>query len=327
MPAPIDLNAADLDTVWAELTRTGLHRRLLQLAHDEDLGPDAGGRGPRGGGGDITSRVTIPEDAQGQAALVVREPGILAGLRILPDLLHLFAPNTACQTRAADGHPAEADTIAAVLQGPVCEILAAERTLLNLVGRLSGVATRTREFVSAIEGTGARIYDTRKTTPGLRVLEKYAVRCGGGCCHRIGLFDAVLIKDNHIAAEHHASADAFTRWLTNAAAKARALGLEAGQQLKFVECEVDTLSQFGAILAAGGCNVDIVLLDNMPPDELRRAVEMRDRAGFKGKLELEASGGVRLDTVRAIAETGVERISAGALTHSVSSLDVALDLT
>ncbi len=316
MPAPIDLNAADLDTVWSALTKTNLHRRLLQLARDEDLAAP-------GGAGDITSRVTIPEHAQGRAALVVREPGVLSGLRLLPDLLSLFAPNAACQTRAADGKRADAGAVAAVLQGPLREILAAERTLLNLVGRLSGVATRTAEFVRAVEGAGAKIYDTRKTTPGLRILEKYAVRCGGGMSHRLGLHDAVLIKDNHIAA---ASPPDLAPWLTAAAARARALALESGTPLTFVECEVDTLAQLEAIIQAGGCNTDIILLDNMPPEDLRRAVEMRDRAGLKGKLHLEASGGVTLQTVRAIAETGVDRISAGALTHSVSSLDVALDI-
>ena len=313
MPAPIDLNAADLDTVWSTLATTNLHRRLLQLARDEDLPPP----------GDITSHIAIPAHAQGQAALVVRQPGILSGLRLLPDLLQLFAPNTAFQIRAADGRHADAGTVAAILQGPLREILAAERTLLNLVGRLSGVATRTAEFVRAVEGAGAKIYDTRKTTPGLRILEKYAVRCGGGMAHRLGLHDAVLIKDNHIAA---ADPPDLAAWLASAAARARALALESGAPLAFVECEVDSLAQLQAILGAGGCNTDIILLDNMPVDDLRRAVEMRDRAGLKGRLQLEASGGVTLQTVRAIAETGVDRISAGALTHSVSSLDVALDI-
>src|SRR5688572_28611227 len=169
MPAPVDLNTADLDTVYAELTRTGLVRRLLHLAHEEDLGPP-----PPRGSGDITSRVTLsaPDDV-GQAALVVRGAGVLAGLRVLPELLRLFAPAVELHVRAADGHRAEADTVAAALIGPFAEILAAERTLLNIVGRLSGVATLTRQFVDAVAGTRARIYDTRKTTPGLRVLEKY----------------------------------------------------------------------------------------------------------------------------------------------------------
>lgn len=317
MPAPIDLNAADLDAVYAELSRSGLVRRLLQIAHEEDLGPL-----PPKGNGDITSRVTLPApDDIGQAALIVREPGVLAGLRVLPDLLRLFAPSVELHVRAADGRRAEADTVAAALVGPFQEILAAERTLLNVVGRLSGVATMTRRFVDAVAGTRAKIYDTRKTTPGLRVLEKYAVRCGGGMCHRLGLHDAVLIKDNHIGARDPKD---LAQWLSDVSARARALALETGQPLKFVECEVDTLDQLEQILRAGGCNLDIVLLDNMTPDELRRAVEMRDRAG--SKIELEASGGVRLDTVRAIAESGVDRISAGALTHSVSSLDVALDI-
>ena len=315
MPAQRDLNAADLDTVYAELTKTGLVRRLLQIAHEEDLGPP-------GGSDDITSAAALGSTFEmGQAALVVREPGVLAGLRVLPELLKLFAPDVELRVRAADGHVAEAETVAAALTGPFEEILAAERTLLNIVGRLSGVATLTRRFVDAASGTRAKIYDTRKTTPGLRVLEKYAVRCGGGMCHRIGLYDAVLIKDNHIGA---ADPKDLPKWLSGVSARARALALESGHPLKFVECEVDSLGQLEQIVGAGGCNLDVVLLDNMATDELRRAVEMRDRSGVR--LELEASGGVGLETVRAIAETGVERISAGALTHSVSSLDVALDV-
>ncbi len=316
-PSLRDLNTADLETVYAELTRSGLVQRLIQIAHEEDLGPP-----PPRGNGDITSYATLGEGAEiGEAALVVREGGVLAGLRVLPDLLRLFAPNVELRVRAADGHRAEAETVAAALVGPFEEILAAERTLLNIVGRLSGVATMTRRFVDAVAGTRAKIYDTRKTTPGLRVLEKYAVRCGGGMCHRIGLYDAVLIKDNHIGA---AAPKDLAKWLSDVSARARARALETGQGLKFVECEVDSLAQLEQILGAGGCNVDVVLLDNMTAEELRRAVEMRDRSGLR--IELEASGGVRLETVRGIAETGVDRISAGALTHSVSSLDVALDI-
>ena len=312
----------NLDALFAKLTESGMLRRLIQLAREEDLGPDAGL-------GDITSRVTIDESAMGEASIVAREAGVIAGMRIVPQVLQAFAPNVAADVRAADGYPVAAGHTLGVLRGPLWEILAAERTLLNFVGRLSGIATLTGKFVEAArEGASVggvkkvpKILDTRKTTPGMRMVEKYAVACGGGTCHRIGLYDAVLIKDNHIAG---VSRGELATALTNASAKARALAGGGGVRLAFVEAEVDSLEQLGAILNAGGCNLDIVLLDNMTPDQLREAVRMRDKAGVK--IELEASGGVSLATVGFIAATGVDRISAGQLTHSAKCLDVGLDM-
>lgn len=299
-PSLRDLNTADLETVYAELTRSGLVQRLIQIAHEEDLGPP-----PPRGNGDITSYATLGEGAEiGEAALVVREGGVLAGLRVLPDLLRLFAPNVELRVRAADGHRAEAETVAAALVGPFEEILAAERTLLNIVGRLSGVATMTRRFVDAVAGTRAKIYDTRKTTPGLRVLEKYAVRCGGGMCHRIGLYDAVLIKDNHIAV---------AGGVRIAIERARAA---VGHLVK-IEVEVDTLEQLEQAMDVG---VDAVLLDNMGPDMLRRAVEI-----VGGRALTEASGRITPQTAPAVAASGVDLISVGWLTHSAAVLDIGLD--
>jgi nicotinate-nucleotide pyrophosphorylase (carboxylating) len=202
------------------------------------------------------------------------------------------------------------------------DLLTAERTLLNLLGRLCGVATLTRRYVDAIAGTSARIYDTRKTTPGWRRMEKYAVRCGGGTNHRTGLFDAILIKDNHLAQTARATGSTLSP--ADAVIRAReflqefyANGGSAGIP---IEVEVDTLDQFANVLPL---SPDIILLDNMEPNQLRIAVKQRNDAGVK--TELEASGGIHLETVRAVAETGIDRISVGALTHSAVALDVALD--
>jgi nicotinate-nucleotide pyrophosphorylase (carboxylating) len=227
---------------------------------------------------------------------------------------------------ANDGDAVQAGAALAEIAGEARDLLTAERLLLNLVGRLSGIATLTRQYVDAIAGTRARIYDTRKTTPGLRRLEKYAVRCGGGTNHRTGLFDAVLIKDNHLAFAAAAHVAATPR---EAVERARqfvaetASSLEAspdGKPAILIEVEVDTLDQLRDVLPA---LPDIVLLDNMPPDVLREAVALRDAAA--PQVELEASGGISLHSVRAAAESGVERISVGGLTHSASSLDVGLD--
>jgi nicotinate-nucleotide pyrophosphorylase (carboxylating) len=218
-----------------------------------------------------------------------------------------------------DGAQVEPGTLLAEIAGWTRDLLTAERLLLNLIGRLSGIATLTRRYVDAIHDTGAAIYDTRKTTPGWRRLEKYAVRCGGGRNHRTGLFDAVLIKDNHLAAAGCAPGEAIQR--------ARRL-LDEMQfstpdvQGMIVEIEVDTLEQFDGAISQ---DPDVVLLDNMTLDQLRDAVARRDAS--RPAVQLEASGGVNLDTVRSIAETGVDRISVGAVTHSAVSLDVALDWT
>ena len=243
--------------------------------------------------------------------------GIVAGLAAARLALDEMDVAVAWTAVAADGQAVAAGDVLAELSGPVRQMLTAERLLLNLVGRLSGVATLTRQFVDAVRGTPARIYDTRKTTPGWRRLEKYAVKCGGGCNHRTGLFDAVLIKDNHLAWMQLRPGDAVRR----AREFLRETLRDPTQaETMIIEVEVDTLEQLEDALPAGP---DIVLLDNMSLDQLRAAVARRD--AVDPDIELEASGGVNLRTVRGIAETGVDRISVGALTHSAISLDVALD--
>ena len=274
--------------------------------------------------GDWTSRALVPDDAPCRAAVVARQAGVIAGLPGAERVLALVDPRLRWQPEADDGRSVQRGDRLAIVEGPAQGLLTAERLLLNLLGRLSGVATLTHHYVAAVAGTKARIYDTRKTTPGWRRLEKYAVRCGGGRNHRTGLFEAVLIKDNHLAqgmrlgesAARYTPAEAVTRARQYVAA--RAPQSAAGPMI--IEVEVDTLEQLAAVLPT---SPDIVLLDNMTPESLRRAVAIRDAAA--PSVELEASGGVNLATVRAIAETGVERISVGALTHSAGSLDVALD--
>jgi nicotinate-nucleotide pyrophosphorylase (carboxylating) len=229
------------------------------------------------------------------------------------------------QTEAADGDDIASRAVVAELAGSARDMLVCERPLLNLLGRLSGIATLTREYVRRIDGTKARIYDTRKTTPGWRRLEKYAVRCGGGFNHRTGLFDAVLIKDNHLALAAEvalAAGQCFTA--ADSVRRARDFLEQTASERKggplIVEIEVDRLELLDDVLRAGP---DIVLLDNMTPDVLRQSVARRD--ALAPAVELEASGGVTLESVRHIAETGVERISVGALTHSAAALDIALD--
>jgi nicotinate-nucleotide pyrophosphorylase (carboxylating) len=304
------VNDMPLAEAYRALARTGLVRRLLELARDEDLGDGTMQ-------GDITSQVSIPASARSAAVLVARRGGIIAGLEALPELLDVFGGGLSLERPARDGSPVETGAVLARFEGPLRRILTIERAALNLVGRLSGVATRTAEFVDAIAGTRAKIYDTRKTTPGLRVLEKYAVRCGGGRCHRMGLHDAVLIKDNHIA---NVPIQRLGGVVAEASRRARA----ERPGLAFVEVEVDSIEQLREVLSLPRGTVDIVLLDNMDLSMLRSAVHLRDVSS--SRPELEASGGVRLDSVAEIAAAGVDRISAGALTHSVSSLDVALDV-
>jgi nicotinate-nucleotide pyrophosphorylase (carboxylating) len=243
---------------------------------------------------------------------------VIAGQAFLPELIDLFAPQVRTLPRARDGDLVFQGQIVLELDGPLAQMLALERTMLNLVGRLSGIATRTRRFVDALpSGVPARIYDTRKTTPGLRLLEKYAVRAGGGRSHRMGLHDAVLIKDNHIAG---VPLDRLAQFIHAAAARARAITPAPA----FIQVEVDSLDQFDQLLTLPARTIDIVLLDNMGPEQLRRAVAMRNAT--HPALELEASGGVTLETLPALAATGVNRISIGGLTHSAVVLDVALDM-
>ena len=284
-------------------------RQLVRLAVREDLDRQY----------DWTTVSLVAADKQGRAVIVVREPGVIAGLTAAAVLIDEMHAAIEFKPRANEGDEIASNTIVAELAGSARDLLTCERPLLNLVGRLSGVATLTRQYARLIEDTGARIYDTRKTTPGWRRLEKYAVRCGGGHNHRTGLFDAVLIKDNHLAlaAEQGLSA-------ADAVGMARSfiaqLGTENLARDMLLEIELDRLQHLDEVLAAGP---DIVLLDNMSLDHLRSAVALRNQVA--PQIELEASGGVSLETVRAIALTGVERISVGALTHAARWLDLALD--
>jgi nicotinate-nucleotide pyrophosphorylase (carboxylating) len=248
---------------------------------------------------------------------------VLAGLRALPVVIDEMQATLDCQLRSADGNEVSAGTVVAELSGSARDLLTCERPILNFLGRLSGIATSTRQYVRRTEGTRARIYDTRKTTPGWRRLEKYAVRCGGGSNHRTGLFDAILIKDNHLALSTEknlspAGAVRRARGFVSRMTPDLFPGVDAGQLI--IEVEIDRLELLDEVLAAGP---DIVLLDNMPPELLRAAVARRNAVA--PHIELEASGGVSLDTVRDIALSGVERISVGALTHSAKVLDLALD--
>jgi nicotinate-nucleotide pyrophosphorylase (carboxylating) len=257
-----------------------------------------------GRAGDITSDLTIAPDAKGTVRLMARKPGVLAGLNAAEIAFHLVDPSLSIDVAIRDGGRLNPGDRIASISGSLRAILTAERVALNFAGHLSGVATTTAALVDAIAGTRARIVCTRKTTPGLRVLEKYAVRCGGGFNHRFGLDDAVLIKDNHIAAAG------------GIAAVLERVRAGLGHMTK-VEIEVDTLAQLEEALALGA---DTILLDNMSNDDLRRAVAMN-----AGRAVLEASGSVTAANVRAIAETGVDTISSGAITHSATSLDLGLD--
>jgi nicotinate-nucleotide pyrophosphorylase (carboxylating) len=278
-------------------------RHLIESALVEDLGTAS----------DLTSRAVIPEALEGRAVFVARSAGVLAGLPAVALTLAAVDRRLVFESLKQDGAPLAAGERVAVVAGPMRAILSAERTALNFLQRLSGVATQTRRFVEAVAGLPCHILDTRKTTPGWRRLEKYAVRAGGGHNHRMGLYDGVLIKDNHLAALGSGA-----ETLEQAVAGARAL---VGHTVP-LGIEVDTLEQVDRALA---CAPDIVLLDNMPADVLREAVRRRN-ATAPGVL-LEASGGITLANVRAVAETGVDRISVGALTHSAPALDVALDYT
>ena len=252
--------------------------------------------------------------------MVARQSGVIAGLATIPVILAEMDIEADWQPAVTDGDRVNAGQELGCLSGRARDLLTAERLLLNFLGHLSGIATQAAAYVQAVEGTGARIYDTRKTTPGWRRLEKYAVHCGGGFNHRTGLYDAVLIKDNHRmyhqqqAASESSPADLVTRARDFLNQKL------PGENQPLLEIEVDNLEQLAEVLVA---SPDIVMLDNMTPDQLVAAVAQRN-AGSP-ETELEASGGISLDTVRSVAETGVERISVGALTHSAASLDVALD--
>jgi nicotinate-nucleotide pyrophosphorylase (carboxylating) len=272
-------------------------RRAVQAALAEDIGS-----------GDVTTLATVPENSRVNAVMRTREVLVVAGLPLAEAAFRELFPNIQIEPLARDGHHAKAGENLLRISGESRAILTAERVALNFVQRLSGIATLTAQFVDAIKGTHAQILDTRKTTPGLRQLEKYAVTCGGGTNHRFGLFDMVLIKDNHLAALRDAKPNAVAAAVQAARAKY--------PQLK-VEVEADTLEQVEQGAAAGA---DFVLLDNMTLVQLRLSVQK-----CKGRAKTEASGGVNLSTVRAIAETGVDFISVGALTHSARAVDIGLD--
>ena len=267
---------------------------VIRHALEEDLGR----------AGDLTTDLIVPATQTSRVTLVARKAGTISGLVAAQCAFRLVDPDLRFVPEAADGAQVGAGAKLAVIEGPTRGVLTAERVALNFVGHLSGIATATRALVDAVAGTRARIVCTRKTTPGLRALEKYAVRCGGGFNHRFGLDDAILIKDNHIAA---------AGGIAPAVERARA---GSAHMLK-IEVEVDTLEQLEEALAL---RVDTILLDNMAPPELLRAVALA-----RGRAVLEASGNVTIATVRAIAETGVDYISSGAITHSAPNLDVALD--
>ncbi|MCI5043559.1 MAG: carboxylating nicotinate-nucleotide diphosphorylase [Aquisalinus sp.] len=266
----------------------------VQAALDEDLG-DAG---------DITTRATIPAETQGKAMVRARKPGNLAGIELAEAAFRLVSPDVTLQRHCQDGAKLSAGKDILEISGPARAILSAERVALNFLGHLSGIATATAALVDAVDGTSVKVVCTRKTLPGLRTLQKYAVTCGGGFNHRFGLYDAVMIKDNHIAACGSISG-------ALRAAKAR-----LGHMVK-IEIEVDTLSQLEEALLEGA---DVILLDNMTTDQLREAVKLT-----KGRAILEASGNITLETVRHVAETGVGVISSGWITHSAPNLDLGLD--
>jgi nicotinate-nucleotide pyrophosphorylase (carboxylating) len=257
------------------------------------------------GTGDLTTLLTVPEGAVAMGSLLAKQAGIVAGLPVAAQVFSQVDPALAIEFTAEEGQYVEAGETLMAVRGSARSILTAERVALNFLQRLSGIATKTSRFVALVEGNKARIVDTRKTTPGLRALEKYAVRVGGGFNHRFGLYDAILIKDNHIQA-----AGGITPAVQAAYAQA--------PHTMTVTVECDTLAQVEEAIAAG---VDIVLLDNMSLDMLRQAVELLD-----GQAAAEASGGVNEETVTAIAQTGVDIISVGALTHSAIALDISLDL-
>ena len=272
-------------------------RRLVRLALAEDVGS-----------GDITTQATVPSTATAKAAMVAREPLVVAGLPVAEAVFRELSPAVEIVRTSKDGERLKDGEPLLRVCGPAPAILTAERVALNFIQRLSGVATFTRQFVDAIEGTRAVILDTRKTTPGLRRLEKYAVTCGGGHNYRFGLFDGVLVKDNHLAALRNEEPNAI------AAAVKR---LRDRSPERKIEVEADTLEQVEQAVAAGA---DIILLDNMNLVQLRVAVQHA-----KGRAQTEASGGVNLANVRQIAETGVDYISVGVITHSARAMDIALD--
>ena len=269
--------------------------RLIDLAFAEDIGD-----------GDHTTLSCIPEDAMGKSKLLIKEPGVLAGVEIAKEIFHRFDPTMQVEMMMEDGSEVKPGDVAMVVTGKVRSLLQTERLMLNVMQRMSGIATMTRRYVKQLEGTHTRVLDTRKTTPGMRMLEKEAVKIGGGVNHRIGLFDMILLKDNHVD---------FAGGIDKAIHRAKEYCKEKGKDLK-IEIEVRNLDELQQVLDLGG--VDRIMFDNFTPELTRKAVEM-----VGGRYETESSGGITFDTLRQYAETGVDFISVGALTHSVKGLDMS----
>jgi len=280
-------------------------RPLIQMAIKEDLGR-----------GDLTSELFFKDNTTTKANIISREEIVLAGLDIAREILKQYSKKLKLKASKKDGDRIHIGGKIAVIEGPLCSMLSAERVMLNFLQRLSGTATTTQKYVQAVQGTKAKIYDTRKTTPGWRLLEKYAVRCGGGYNHRIGLYDGILIKDNHMAQLGRN----FYPKLKKIISKARNV-----KGVKFVAVEVDHVDdQLNYVLKIPG--IDIVLLDNMGQWQLKHAVDIKNKMlGEKRKPLLEASGNITLNTVSAIAQCGIDRIAVGAITHSATAVDIALD--
>lgn len=272
-----------------------LNDRLIDLAFAEDIGD-----------GDHTTLCCIPETAMGKSKLLIKEAGVLAGIRIAKEVFHRFDPEMQVEVLLDDGAHVVPGDVAMVVTGRVRSLLQTERLMLNIMQRMSGIATMTARYVKRLEGTGTRVLDTRKTTPGMRMLEKEAVKIGGGVNHRIGLFDMILLKDNHID---------FAGGIDAALDRCHAYLREKGLDLK-IEIEVRSFDEINQVLAHGG--VDRVMFDNFSVEDTRRAVAL-----IAGRFETESSGGITYDTIRDYAECGVDFISVGALTHSVKGLDMS----
>jgi len=278
---------------------------LIKMAVEEDLGA-----------GDMTSELFFEDDTIAKGHIVPREEIVVCGMPVVREILKFYDERLKLKVHVNDGERAHVGSKIGTITGPLCSMLSAERVMLNFLQRLSGIATTTRKFVWAVQGTKAKIYDTRKTTPGWRILEKYAVRCGGGYNHRLGLYDGILIKDNHLA---QLGRDFYPK-LRKIVAKARKV-----KGVKFVAVEVDHVDdQLNHVLRIPG--IDIVLLDNMGQWQLKHAVDMRNAMKAKSKKPLlEASGNITLNSVSAIAQCGIDRIAVGSITHSAAAVDIGLD--
>jgi nicotinate-nucleotide pyrophosphorylase (carboxylating) len=274
---------------------TNEFEQLISLWFAEDIGD-----------GDHTTLSCIPEAAKGKSQLIIKEEGILAGVEVARRIFNAFDPELVMTVFIQDGAHVKPGDIAFVVEGKIQSLLQTERLMLNIMQRMSGVATRTSQYVKALEGTRTRVLDTRKTTPGLRLLEKEAVRIGGGVNHRVGLYDMILLKDNHVD---------FAGGIPNAINRAKEYLKEKGKDLK-IEIEVRNFDELAQVMEVGG--VDRIMLDNFTPENTKKAVEI-----IGGKYETESSGGITFDTLRTYAACGVDYISVGALTHSVKSLDMS----